>query len=648
MKRLFRFIRQSLTAKITIWIAMLTGLIFLASLGFMFSQAQKSVKKEAINRAEQILENTVLRITAILDHVVVATDNTDWLINRHLDGPDSMYVYSRRILENNPDLNGCSISFEPYYFPQKGKYFSAYSLRVNDTILTTQEGSQNYDYFTFDWYQLPKLLDRPSWTEPFFDYNPDDLFAPGIIASYCKPIKDQKGQYIGTISTDISLEWLSQTILSVKPYPNSYSIMIGRGGTFFVHPDSTKLFYQTIFTETLEHEDPDRVALGKAMQAGEEGMKELMVNGEDCFVLYKPVADTGWSVAIICPVSDVLSGYKRLIRAVLIIFFLGLVLMLDLISRVIKSELQPLGQLNLQTKAIAGGDFAQELDADGRIDEIGQLSESFAGMQHSLVTYIDELKDTTAQKASIENELKVASDIQMGMVPRIFPPFPDRNDIDLFAAMTPAKEVGGDLYDFFVQDERLYFCVGDVSGKGVPASLFMAVTRNLFRIIAQQGKEPAEIATEINSVLSADNEQGMFVTMFIAMADLKTGVVSFCNCGHNPPVIVHPGKTAEFIQINNTNLPLGIWEGGIFTGESLGNIWNDRLLLYTDGLNEAENAQKELLGNDAVLQIMTESSNCTSTEIIMRLQMAVEEHRAGASPNDDLTLLCVRLTQRPD
>jgi sigma-B regulation protein RsbU (phosphoserine phosphatase) len=187
-----------------------------------------------------------------------------------------------------------------------------------------------------------------------------------------------------------------------------------------------------------------------------------------------------------------------------------------------------------------------------------------------------------------------------------------------------------------------------VSGKGVPASLFMAVTRNLFRIIAQQGKEPAEIATEINSVLSADNEQGMFVTMFIAMADLKTGVVSFCNCGHNPPVIVHPGKTAEFIQINNTNLPLGIWEGGIFTGESLGNIWNDRLLLYTDGLNEAENAQKELLGNDAVLQIMTESSNCTSTEIIMRLQMAVEEHRAGASPNDDLTLLCVRLTQRPD
>ena len=643
MARLVRLIRRSLAAKIGLWIAALTALIFLASLGFMFSQSKRSVRLEAINRAEQVLDNTVQRVTNVLDRVEVATNNTEWLVIRDLDKPDSMFVYSRRILENNPELNSCSISFEPYFFPEWGKYFSIFSLNSDGTILTTQEGNDNYEYFTFDWYQLAKLLDRPCWTEPYSDYNSEDIYAAGMIASYCKPLKDANGRYIGTISTDISLHWLSETISAVKPYPNSYSIMIGRGGTYFVHPDATKLLYQTIFTETLEHPDPDRTALGKAMQAGEEGMKELTLEGKDCYVFYKPLADTGWSVAIVCPVDDILGGYKRLRIAVLVIVILGLLLMLDLIGRVIGHELEPLGRLTSQARTIAAGEFDQELPDEGRIDEIGQLSQSFTGMQQSLVNYIEELKQTTAQKASIENELKVASDIQMSMVPRIFPPFPKRTDIDLHAAMTPAKEVGGDLYDFFIQDERLYFCIGDVSGKGIPASLFMAVTRNLFRIIAQQGCPPEEIATRINQFLFKDNDQGMFVTMFLGMADLQTGALRFCNCGHNPPVLVRSGSPAEFMTLKYTNRALGIWDEGDFFGEEIGNIREAQLLLYTDGLNEAENNRHELLGNDAVLRLMDEMSGRSSAEIIRYLQVAVERHREGATPNDDLTLLCLRL-----
>ena len=645
MNRLLRLIRQSMTARLILWIAILSSLVLLAALGFMFSQSKKSVRQEAINRAEEVLDNTVQRVTNILDRVEVATNNTDWLPVRHLDAPDSMFVYSRRILENNPELDGCSISFEPYYFPQKGKYFSAYSLNQDGEIITTQEGSQNYEYFTFDWYQMAKLLDGPCWTEPFFDYNPDNIYSQEMIASYCKPLKDTQGNYVGTMSVDLSLGWLSQTISAVKPYPNSYSIMIGRGGTFFVHPDSTKLFYQTIFTETLEREDPDRLALGKAMQAGEEGMKQLVIDGKKCYVFYKPLGTTNWSVGLVCPESDILSGYNRLRKAVLIIVILGLFLMLDLISRVIRHELEPLGELTRQAKTIAAGNFEEELTDEKRIDEIGQLHQSFTDMQQSLVSYIDELKQTTAQKASIESELKVASDIQMGMVPRIFPPFPKRHDIDLFAAMTPAKEVGGDLYDYFIQDERLYFCIGDVSGKGIPASLFMAVTRNLFRIIAQQGHTPEKIASEINSVLSRDNEQGMFVTMFIGLIDLVKGVLRYCNCGHNPPVIVRQDGEAAFIPIKYTNRPLGVWEGDDFEGENLGNVRGDLLLFYTDGLNEAENKQQELLGNDAVLRLMTEFARLSAQEVIQNLQKAVEQHRAGSIPNDDLTLLCLRLLE---
>ena len=640
MKKLKDLSPHTLPGKLSLMVVLFAAAIFLASLGFLFQQSRKSVHQEAINRAEQVLDNTVQRVTNILERVEVATANTAWLPVRHLDTPESMFEYSRRILMNNPDLNGCSISFEPYFFPDQGKYFSAYSLNEGGTIRTTQEGNPSYEYFTFDWYQLPKLLDRPCWTEPFFDYNSQDIYSQDMIASYCMPLKDGDGNYVGTISTDISLSWLSETISAVKPYPNSYSIMIGRGGTFFVHPDSTKLFYETIYTETLDHEDSDRTALGKAMQAGEEGMKRLMMEGEDCYVLYKPLGTTGWSVAIVCPVDDILSGYKRLRVAVIFIVILGLLLMWQVFHWVIRRALRPLGQLTSQARTIAAGEFDKELPDIGRTDEIGQLTRSFSGMQHSLVRYIDELKKTTAQKASIESELKVASDIQMGMVPRIFPAFPKRKDIDLYASMTPAKEVGGDLYDYFEQQEQLYLCVGDVSGKGIPASLFMAVTRNLFRIVAQQGKTPVEVAEQINAFLSQDNEQQMFVTMFIGRIDLATGRFDFCNCGHNPPLM-----DGQFLPLQYTNRPLGLWDGGSFQGETIENIRGHQLLFYTDGLNEAENTEQEIFGNDRLLDLMADAAGLSAREVIQKLKQTVEQYRNGAAPNDDLTLLCLRLLE---
>ena len=632
------YIRRHLSARLSVWIVLFAALIFLAALGFMFAQSRKAVRDEAISHATQTLESTVLRVTDILDKVVVATDNTDWLIPRHLDAPDSMFVYSSRILKNNPFLNGCSISFEPHYFPDRGRWFSAYSLNEDGNVETIQEGNDEYEYFYMDWYQQAKLLDGPTWTEPYSDFNPKGIFSSEVIASYCKPVKDKEGQYVGTISVDLSLGWLSETISAVKPYPNSYSIMIGEGGTFFVHPDSTKLFYQTIFTETLEHPDPERTALGHAMQRGEEGMRQLKVNGEPCYVFYKPLSTTGWSVAIVCPESDIFSGYNRLRRSVLGIVLAGMLLMFFVFRRIVNREVSPLQQLAGQAKTIASGDFQTRLPDDGRIDEIGQLSRSFTEMQQSLVRYIDELKATTAQKASIESELKVASDIQMGMVPRIFPAFPKRNDIDLYASMTPAKEVGGDLYDFFEQQEKLYFCVGDVSGKGIPASLFMAVTRNLFRIIAQQGHSPVEVAEQINTFLSQNNDQGMFVTMFIGRIDFTTGRFDFCNCGHNPPLL-----DGRFLPLKYTNRPLGVWEEGPFFGETIEDIRGRQLLVYTDGLNEAENPDHEILGDDRLLEMVARLGGLTAREVIEKLQADVERHRAGASPNDDLTLLCLRL-----
>ena len=632
------YIRRSLSKRLSLLIVLIATIIFVAALGFMFVESRKAVREEAISSAAETLDNTVMRVNSLLDRVVIATDNFEWLPVRHLNAPDSMFTYSARILKCNPDLNGCSISFEPDLFKEKGRYFSAYSYNNHGTIETTQEGNEQYEYFYFDWYQMAKLLDYPVWTEPFVDYNPEAVYTKEVIASYCKPLRDNEGNYIGTISTDISLEWLSKTISEVKPYPNSYSIMIGAGGTYFVHPDSTKLFNETIFTPTLEKPDTALTALGHAMQRGETGMRQLVFEGQECYVFYKALGSTGWSVAIVCPESDIFGGYNRLYRIVIAIVILGLIVMLFVFSRIIGHELKPLHTLALQAETIASGQFDKTLPEDKRIDEIGTLNHTFSNMQHSLVNFIEELKNTTAMKATIESELKVASDIQMGLIPRQFPPFPDRQDIDLYASMTPAKEVGGDLYDYFLQDERLYFCIGDVSGKGIPASMFMAITRNLFRIIAQQNRAPWEVATQINSFLTRDNEQSMFVTMFIGMIDLRKGLMEFCNCGHNAPIL-----DGKFLEAKDTNQPLGLWESKAFNGEVIEDIRDKQLLLYTDGLNEAENQQQERLGDERLLELMKDSTHLSSEEVVNKLKAAVINHRAGAEPNDDLTLLCLSI-----
>ena len=637
MDGLITYIRQSLSRRLSLWIVLLATLIFIIAVGYMFTESRRAVRREAIDHATELLNSTALRVNSILDRVQTASDNMDWLVSRHLDGPDSMFVYSKQILQNNPELNGCSISFEPYYFKEKGQYFSAFSLNENDTIMTTQEGSSQYQYFYFDWYQQAKLRQAPCWTEPFNDDNPgNSLVASETITSYCKPLYDRKGTFVGVMSVDLALSWLSKTISAVKPYPNSYSIMLGRGGTFFVHPDSTKLSVQTIFTETLEKPNPKLTALGKAMLAGEEGMMELMIDGKDSYVFYKPLGNTGWSTAIICPESDIFGGYVRLQHIVMCILIIGLLLMLWTLSKILNRELQPLGVLAKQAETIASGNFNESLPTTERIDEIGKLSQSFSEMQASLVKYIDELTVTTANKERIEGELRIAREIQMGMVPRIFPAFPERDDIDLYASMTPAKEVGGDLYDFFIQHNKMYFCVGDVSGKGVPASLFMAVTRNLFRVVAQQELPPAEVARQINDTLSEDNEQGMFVTMFIGILDLKTGRLDFCNCGHNPPVY-----KGEFLPME-ANAPLGLFAGIEFKGETIDDIENNMMLFYTDGLNEAENMAHEQFGDDRLLNFMQHEAT-TAKNTILGIQKVVANFVGDAEPSDDLTMLCLKL-----
>ena len=252
-----------------------------------------------------------------------------------------------------------------------------------------------------------------------------------------------------------------------------------------------------------------------------------------------------------------------------------------------------------------------------------------------------ELKETTASKERIESELSIAREIQMGMLPKIFPPYPDRNDVDLHAILHPAKEVGGDLYDFYMDDNHLYFLIGDVSGKGVPASLFMAITRSLFRTLSQHVLSPAKIVTEMNNSISDNNESNMFVTLIVGILDLETGILKLCNAGHNPPILIYPDGQVSYLEFK-TQIFVGVVEDFKYSDEEVVLEKESKLFLYTDGVTEAENINKELYGEEKLLEMLSDNASSDVRTTVNVVVDSIASHVKEAEASDDLTILLIQ------
>ena len=245
-------------------------------------------------------------------------------------------------------------------------------------------------------------------------------------------------------------------------------------------------------------------------------------------------------------------------------------------------------------------------------------------------------KELNDRKERMENELRIARAIQMSMIPKIFPPFPERKDLDMSATIVPAKEVGGDLYDFYIRDEKLIFCIGDVSGKGIPASLVMAVTRSLFRTVSAHEDNPAAIVRIMNDSMTEVNESNMFVTFFIGILDLASGHLRYCNAGHNAPLILTDAK--HYLPVES-NLPLGVLAGFEFKEQEAVMAYDDAIFLYTDGLTEAENGAHELFGDDRMNEVL--STRRSSNAHMEAIKNAVAEFVGEAPQSDDLTMLFI-------
>lgn len=627
---------QSFPARLSCWLILMTSAVFIIAFMAYYQSARTQVENEAVHHAESALETTILRIDQVLQKVEVAVDNMAWNVEEYLDTPDSLYQLTARLLKNNPSIVGSAIAFEPCFFPEKGIQFSPYSCYEGDSIVSFQLGTEDYEYHYSDWYQIPKLLNRPYWSEPYYDNGGGEL----IMCTYSKPLYDKDGKMYAIFTADISLEWFTRLVNSIKPYPRSYNIMVGRGGTYLVHYLPERILNETVFSATLDMEDQTVADIGRAMINQEKGMAVLQNDDTLSYTFYAPIERTGWSVSIVCPQDEIFAGLDEMKIKVGVIFIVGIIVMLTCCFHIVRKQTRPLMEFAASAQKIAEGNFQTSLPDIRSRDEMKMLRDSIDFMQHSLITYTEELKQTAANKERIESELRIARDIQMGMIPKIFPPFPQREDVDLYACLLPAKEVGGDLYDFFIDDEKLYFTVGDVSGKGVPASLLMAVTRSLFRNIATHLKSPEVIVRSLNDSIAESNEAGMFVTLFLGIIDLKTGKMEYCNAGHNAPVLHHLG-TGTFLN-TIPNLPLGLFQGFEYKKQELQLEPDTQLFAYTDGVTEAENVDQELFSDERLLRLFSEPKpEKTTKEKVLEILDHVHQHAKGAEQSDDITLFCV-------
>ena len=636
MKRCIQIIRKSFSLRLSLYILFVTSTIFLLAFWIYFGQARRSVSEEAVERAQVKLENTILQIDKVLEAVEIAVKNMSWLVADKLDYPDYMYALTQQILRSNPYVVGSAIAFEPGYYPEKGVLFSPYSYRSEKGIRSKQLGTEDYEYHYMDWYLIPKLLGTPYWSEPYFDEGGADM----VMTTYSLPLYDSSGKMYAVFTADISLEWFADKVKEIKPYPNSRNYMIGRGGTFLVNDRKEAILNESFFARPLENGEEELMRTGHQMINGKKGMTSFNREGVSFNIFYAPVQATGWSVSVVCLHDDVFAGVDSLRNRVLTILMFGLLFLTGFCYFTVRRLTNPLARFAGSANEIAKGNFHAELPVIKSKDEMKTLHDSFGTMQQSLVDYIDELKKTTASKERIESELRIARSIQMSMVPKIFPPFPEREDVDLYAKLIPAKEVGGDLYDFFIEDNKLYFIVGDVSGKGVPASLVMAVTCRLFRTIAEHLHTPAEIVKALNDTLAENNESNMFCTAFLGVLDLKTGNMQYCNAGHNAPVMLASSGEVKFMEVK-PNLPLGLFGDFPYEGQECDITKETSLFLYTDGVTEAENTTKVLYSDERLLDLLDKQRKNMPQMIVDMVLDDVNKHVNGAEQSDDITIMCV-------
>lgn len=642
MRKQYSTFARRLTRRVILSVFVTMTLIAMISLSLSFH----AIREETEGRYQGMMDLVSEKLNKILLHEEICARNVFDEVSKNMDSPESVMKAMEKEIKLNDYTQGYYAAFEPGYFPQYPKWFEPYINVHEDSIKNI--GGPNHDYLSRAWYIRAKKEKSGFWTDPYYD----EVGGMDNVCSFCMPLYDSKGRLAGICGSDMSLGWLMKQLKEIDAGSHNHglldfdfikeisfhSFIVTRNGTYVSHPDENRILKDNV----RNHIDVEDLEVVEDMLQLKRGKAIMTIDGVRSMVYYAPLESVNWVMGIVVPRTTVWIPALIMISLLVVIIVVGLVVVSLFCRHTIRQISKPLSALALSADEVAKGNFDAPLPDIVHKDEVCQLRDSFATMQHSLTQYMKDLEQTTAKKTAIDNELKIAYNIQMSMIPRKYPPFPKRHDIDIYGHMTPAKTVGGDLFDFHIRDEHLFFCIGDVSGKSVPAALFMTVSKMLFHTVSMKVDSPAEIMSQMNNAMSQDNHTNMFVTLFIGVLNLKTGHLSYCNGGHCAPVIF--GSDAAYLEVK-PNFLVGLMANMTYVGGETDITPGTTILLYTDGLTEAMDKDGNMYTPERLLdysKALTKQGGLSSQQLLECMSECVRQFAAGAEQSDDLTMLAVR------
>ena len=505
----------------------------------------------------------------------------------------------------------------------------------SDTAAPKNGVEEYYDYTKSSWYTRAKALRKTCFTDIYMDG-----YDRGLTITCAAPFYDADNNFAGVVGMDILISNLYKSIVELDLGKDAYAFLADNKGNIIDNDKSSNT------TQQLSRESGISPFITTEILSGKTGVS-LSTSG--IYFAYTPIPMTGWKFCVKIPESVILSPVRSVQRNVILTIFLFLaafliiILIVAVASRKFAKRLtSPIIALSNDVKEISSGNFDYRAKIHDN-DEIGDLAKSFNYMAMSLKDYIRDLATVTAEKERIGAELNVATQIQADMLPRIFPPFPERKEFDIYATMTPAKEVGGDFYDFFlIDDNHLGLVMADVSGKGVPAALFMVIAKTLIKNRALMGGTPSEILYDVNMQLCEGNEAELFVTVWLGILDISTGKVTASNAGHEYPALKRADeKSFELIKTRQSPA-VATMEGIKFRQNEFELHNGDILYIYTDGVAEATNSNEELYGTDRMIEALNKNSDAKIDEILVNMKRDVDDFTGEAPQFDDITMLCLK------
>ena len=613
----------------------------------VFLITRETMAREAQSRYEAVILHANEKIRGVLSDVYVAAINNISDIERDVNDPDKLQAHLENMVSLNMYMSSCRLIFEPDFYPERGHNYEIYAWRDSTGQVHGKQMNEHHpDHLVHSWYKAAFEREGGDWTPPYFDR----AASQQLTTTYLTHFHDHQGRKVGLLGADVSLEWLRLRHQRIdrenhehyeKGFKQqSYSFIIDNDGTYLIHPDQKRVLKRKIQDIAVANNDAQGMAVAKKMMNKETGKAELSNDGVSSWVFYSYVKYADWTVVVIVPNAIIYHNGNVLAVMILVVLFVGLVFIFLLTNRFLIRNLRPLGRLVSAVDQVSKGDFEVELP-EVKSREVDALRSSFMGMQSSLNDYVAKLEASTAKRAAMEQELKIASDIQQRMLPKTYPPYPERHDIDIYGEVVTAWEVGGDLFDFFIRDEKLFFSIGDAAGKGVPASLVMAVTRSMFRSASLSNTSPKLIVESINRSVCQTNDSFLFVTLFMGVLDLATGKLQYTNAGHEPPVLV--GSHTRFLRIDN-NIPLGLRADWQYTEQETVIMPGTTLFLYTDGFTEAETADKKQYGRDRMFKeaIRLAAKRHDSRTFVKEIRQTERQFVNYIPQKDDISLLAIK------